>query len=219
MNDLKSKLQIILVPLGSCAANKTKYQLHSAYLIEIIYENEKIYQILLDAGNKRILNKNGINSEGYINPKLLKTILISHSHIDHTLYLHELLNCIIKSNLDFNEPIKIIIHKNAWKKYKKFKSILLLLKFNKPNFGLIEQSSKIQFILPNILARNKNNFNFNYFSTIKVENLRIKLNDFEFIVVEIKATNAIHNPNALAYRLNFKLNSSSASNSTYMDLF
>lgn len=95
--------KVVLLPLGTCAANKTHFQEQSSYLLEIL-TNEKRYQILFDAGSSRV------NNDKFVNPKFLRAIFLSHWHIDHTRYLGPLLKKLVKylNNLD------VTIFVNPW---------------------------------------------------------------------------------------------------------
>ncbi|MHA1339144.1 MAG: MBL fold metallo-hydrolase [Promethearchaeota archaeon] len=244
MESLKNNLIIQLIPLGTCSANKNPFQKYSSYLIEGLFNKKTFFQIILDVGNNRAiylddnnynypLEDNNMRYRGIIKPDLLKAIFISHSHLDHSRYLYELLinlkNYYLKKssrmpnkiNLTPATPkIKIILHKNAFKLYKRWKKLENLLHFKKINFTEVENANIFEFIYPDLPLRPKKQINFGFNNFISLDPLYIELENCpdkskimqinsedpknsKKLKIEISVANAIHNPNTLAYRLNF----------------
>ena len=122
---------IHLLPLGTCSANRTKYQKYCSFLLEIkAKESESPFEFLLDCGSIKCLTE--------IDPYRLKAIFITHIHLDHTKFLPKLIRTLEHNGR--KEPLQVFVHKNA------IKMISLMIKFP---FFKIPSFLSIQPIEPN----------------------------------------------------------------------
>ena len=183
--------EAVLLPLGTDAANRNKYQEFSGYLLKL--QNGKNYSsILLDCGNKYCA------SLDIVNPENLELIILSHHHLDHTLYLGLLVKRLRKWGR--KKPLSIVCHDYTWKK---IKWLILLLNFGIPSF-IKHISIPIPMSKPYLRTRKKK-ATTNY---SRVFNLNYQFSAENF-VMKIKASPAIHTRGTLAYRLKIYVNSNS----------
>jgi ribonuclease BN (tRNA processing enzyme) len=181
---LKIIVKITLVPLGTCAADTTRFQKKCSYLIKVVTSTAE-FQVLCDAGNARVMNKK------YIDPEKLRLVLFSHSHLDHTYHAGGLIRTLIKANRV--EKLPIIAHE---KTIHQLKRLIKLANFGQIPKWIIWISLSIEIHSTKIIE----------LSTEKFADLKQS-----GVELTIGATGAIHGANALCYRMKFKSNENTQS--------
>ncbi|MHA1683047.1 MAG: MBL fold metallo-hydrolase [Promethearchaeota archaeon] len=116
-------VSICLLPLGTCAGNSTPFQYKSSYLLRL-RNSGKTSDLLLDAGSSRVTSKE------FINPLSLDAIFISHSHLDHSLYIGKLVKFLKEEKR--TRALYIYSNKMTWRTIKWL--ILVANGFRIPDF-------------------------------------------------------------------------------------
>jgi ribonuclease BN (tRNA processing enzyme) len=187
--------EIILFPLGTCSADQNKYQYYSSYLL-VVETLKDSYQFLLDAGSKRV------SDLCWIEPNKLKMVLISHFHMDHTLYLNKLMKLLNQSSE--NSYTTIVMHEKTWDILNRVMKVLDL-KGNAIKFMKLRRKPKtydnLKIMKIELPIREKLTDNLNKPIEIPLITFN-KENACEFSL-KISVINAIHSKECVAYRLEF----------------
>lgn len=182
-----------LIPLGTCAANRTEHQDYSSYLLEV-GDAMTQYQVLLDCGSKRVLNFD------YIDPKKLKVVIFSHSHLDHTHYVGKFVHNLVLAGR--NTPLSIIAHPDTIEVVKK-----LIKLFNKRKIPEFITFIPIHlFIMDPCLKKPKKKCQTDFTQVASIDPVLFNLNNNRNIQMDLSATPAWHTTSSIATKLIFKLN-------------
>ncbi|MBD3354163.1 MAG: MBL fold metallo-hydrolase [Candidatus Lokiarchaeota archaeon] len=184
---MKKDFSAIMLPLGTRAGViPVKHAEATAFLLKIIEEDSE-YQILFDAGSKRILNKE------FINPAKIIAVFLSHAHLDHTMYLGRFLRFLRRSGR--KKPLYIYCHNNGWKSLKWW---IRLFCCRIPEF-VYHIPIDLEIYNP-YLKTHKKDCKTDLTQISKLKALKIG----KHLIMNIRAAPALHCVSSVAYRINIR---------------
>jgi ribonuclease BN (tRNA processing enzyme) len=179
-----------LLPLGTCAANRTSYQDYSGYLLKFGDATTQ-YQILLDCGSKRVLDFDQVD------PKRLKVIILSHSHLDHTHYIGKLIQKLVSYGRV--ALLTIIAHPNTIKVVNK-----IIKLWNQRKIPEFVRFTPIKLTIHDPYLRNpKKKCQTDLTQVANLDPISFDLGNNHAIKMQISATPALHTTSSIATKLEF----------------